>query len=55
MMGKGGRCVVLTLPPSCDDCLEIWDHQPHGTLRAFSRVALLLSLIWGNLNNERRN
>ena len=26
--GKGGRCVGLTtLPPSCADCLEIWDPQ----------------------------
>jgi len=32
--GKGGRCVRLTaLPPSCADCLEIWDPQPLGTLR----------------------
>ena len=32
--GKGGRCVGLTtLPPSCDDCLEIWGPQPAGTLR----------------------
>jgi len=24
--GKGGRCVRLTtLPPSCADCLEIWE------------------------------
>jgi len=24
--GKGGRCVRLTtLPPSCVDCLEIWE------------------------------
>jgi hypothetical protein len=24
--GKGGRCIGLTtLPPSCADCLEIWD------------------------------
>jgi hypothetical protein len=23
MWGKGGRCVGLTLPPSCDKCLEI--------------------------------
>ena len=24
--GKGGRCVGLTtLPPACDDCLEIWE------------------------------
>jgi hypothetical protein len=33
--GKGGRCVGLTtLPPSCADCLEIWESQPPGTLRA---------------------
>jgi hypothetical protein len=24
--GKGGRCVGLTtLPPTCAECLEIWD------------------------------
>jgi hypothetical protein len=33
--GKGGRCVGLTnLTPSCADCLEIWEPQPPGTLRA---------------------
>jgi hypothetical protein len=33
--GKGGRCVGLTtLPPSCADCLKIWEPQPPGTLRA---------------------
>jgi hypothetical protein len=33
--GKGGRCIGLTtLPPSCADCLKIWDPQPPGTLRA---------------------
>jgi hypothetical protein len=32
---KGGRCVGLTiLPPSCVDCLEIWEPQPPGTLWA---------------------
>ena len=31
----GGRCVGLTaLPPPCADCLEIWEPQPPGTLRA---------------------
>ena len=25
---------MTTLPPSCTDCLEIWDPQPPGTLRA---------------------
>jgi len=33
--GKGGRYVGLTtLPPSCADCLEIWEPQTLGTLRA---------------------
>jgi hypothetical protein len=33
--GKGGRCVGLTtLPYSCAECLEIWEPQPPGTLRA---------------------
>jgi hypothetical protein len=31
---KGGQCVELTLPLSCADCLEIWEPQPTGTLRA---------------------
>jgi hypothetical protein len=32
---KGGRCVGLTtLPPSWAECLEIWEPQPPGTLRA---------------------
>jgi len=31
--GKGGRDVRLTtLPPSCADCLEIWEPQPPGTV-----------------------
>jgi hypothetical protein len=33
--GKGCRCLGLTtLSPSCADCLEIWEPQPPGTLRA---------------------
>ena len=33
--GKGGRCVGLTtLPPSCADCLEIWEPQPPETPKA---------------------
>jgi len=32
---KGGQCVRLTtLPLSCTDCLEIWDPQTPGNLRA---------------------
>jgi hypothetical protein len=32
---RGGRCIGLTtLPPSCANCLEIWEPQPLGTLRA---------------------
>jgi hypothetical protein len=33
--GKSGWCLGLTtLPPSCADCLEIWEPQTPGTLRA---------------------
>jgi hypothetical protein len=33
--GKGGPCVELTtLPPSCADCLDIWEPQHPGNLRA---------------------
>ena len=33
--GTGGQCVRLTiLPPSRADCLEIWEPQPPGTVRA---------------------
>jgi len=33
--GKDGRCTEMTtLPSSCTDCLEIWEPQPPGTLRA---------------------
>jgi len=33
--GKGGRCVRLTtLPPSHANCLEMWEPQLSGTLRA---------------------
>jgi hypothetical protein len=35
MGGKGGRCVELpTLPLSRSKCLEIWEPQITGTLRA---------------------
>jgi len=35
LRGKDGRCVGLTtLPPSCADCLEIWEPQPLGYLWA---------------------
>jgi len=34
---KGGRCLGLTtLPPSCADCLVIWQPQSPGSLRSFS-------------------
>jgi len=35
IVDKGGRCVGLTnLPPSYDNCLEIWESQPSESLRA---------------------
>jgi hypothetical protein len=45
--GKGGRCVGLTtLPPSYADCLEIWEPQPAGTLRASNRPVLGLLYLY---------
>jgi hypothetical protein len=39
--GKGGRCVGLTtLPPSCADCLKIWEPQTPGTLEVCNGIAL---------------
>ena len=44
--GKGGWCVGLTtLPPSCADCLEIWEPQPAGTLRGLYRDCFTFYLI----------
>jgi len=41
---KGGRCVGLTTQSSsCAGCLEIWEAQPPGTLRACNGIALPLS------------
>jgi len=38
---KGGWCVGLTtLSPSCANCLEIWEPQLPGTLRACNGIAL---------------
>jgi len=32
--GKSSQCIgLITLPPSCSNCLEIWEPQPLGTLR----------------------
>ena len=43
--GKGGWCLWLTtLPPSCVDCLEIWEPQAPRTLRACPRDCLPSSI-----------
>jgi hypothetical protein len=40
--GKGGRCVGLTtLPPSCADCLKVWEPRPPGTLKGCNWICLL--------------
>jgi hypothetical protein len=37
--GKGSRCIGLTmLPPSCADCLDIWEPEPPGTLVAWPHL-----------------
>jgi len=39
---EGGRCVEMTtLPPSCADCLEIWESYPPRILRASPGLQLL--------------
>jgi hypothetical protein len=47
--GEGGWCVGLTtLPPSCADCLEIWEPQPPlplGPVQACNGIALPLTYI----------
>ena len=44
---KGGRCIELTtLLPSCVNCLEIWDPQPPGTLRACNGIALPFYVVY---------
>jgi hypothetical protein len=40
--GKGGRCAGLALPLSCAVCLEIWEPQPPGFLRALSSSVMRL-------------
>ena len=56
--GKGGRCVGLTnLPPSYADCLEIWELQPPGTLRACPGLSwdclfFLFKICWWKLYTE---
>jgi len=43
---KGGRYVGLTtLPPTCADCLEIWEPQPSGSHWA-SAIGLYWNSIW---------
>ena len=43
---KGSWCVGLTvLPPSCANCLEIWEPQPPGVYRACPGIALPLPFI----------
>jgi hypothetical protein len=50
MGGKGGHGIGLTtLPPSCADCLEIWEPQPSGKFKAYPglyRDYLYLYLIY---------
>ena len=33
--GEGGCCIrIITLPPSCAECHEVWEPQPSRTLTA---------------------
>ena len=43
LRGKGGRHVrLITLPPSCADCLEICEPEPPGILYACPGISLPL-------------
>ena len=41
-----GITVKATLPPACADCLEIWEPQPPGTLRALLRIVMGLLYLY---------
>jgi hypothetical protein len=45
--GKGGRCVGLTiLPPSCADCLEMWEPnllEPSGPVQVCNGIDLIFT------------
>jgi len=49
--------MYTTLPPSCVDCLEIWELQPPGTLRAcpglYEGKAVLLQA-WSGPEGSRK-
>ena len=48
---KGGQCVWLTtLPPLCAECIEIWEPQPPGILRACAGIVYLSILSQWGLN-----
>ena len=50
MGDKGGRCLGLTtLPPSCADCLEIW--EPSGPIQASNEIALPFYHVVFNLHS----
>ena len=43
--GKAGRCVgLITLPPLHANCLEIWEPQNTGTLRACAGIAYIFTV-----------
>ena len=44
---------MLTLPPSCADCLEIWESKPPGTLRDCHRQAWGLFKPYLTINNHK--
>ena len=50
--GKGGRYVGPTLPPSCSECLEIWEHQLPETLCTRPGIALPCYIRKINTNNS---
>ena len=40
---------IATLPPSCADCLEVWEPQPPGTFRACTGIVYLYLYLYKRL------
>ena len=55
-MGKGGRCVgPTTFPHSCDECLKIWELEPHSPPSTCTRLYRDCFAFIASVSNDRRD